>query len=131
MKRLARHIAKKETIEDFFQGFGFFAATAALVQLCGPVIRQRDGLLGKFGFIGIIYGLLFLSGFYLAAHVIRPLIRIYSPDFTLADVDRRHIVKKSFRPAALLFALLLLGALYLGWELVEIALLSISKPAAP
>jgi len=128
MKRLARHIAKKETIEDAFQGIGFFAATAALVQVCVPIIRQRD-LLSKFGFLGIIYGLLFLSGYYLAAHVIRPLVKVYSPDFTLPDVDRKHLVKKGFRPAALMFALLCLGALYLGWKLVEMALLSIPKTA--
>jgi hypothetical protein len=126
MRRLAKHIAKKETIKDAFEGIGFFAATAALIQLCVPIIREKD-ILAKVGFLAIIYGLLFLSGYYLAAHVIRPLVKIFYPDFTLPHVDDRHLRKKGLRPGALLFALLSLVTLYLGWILVEMALVSASK----
>ena len=130
---LAKHIANKQTIEDAFQGIGYFAATSAVVQVCLPIIREK-GLLTKFGFLAIIYGLLVLSGYYLAVHVIRPFVKVFYPNFTLRHADDNHVERKGFRrnlkrPGALLFAMLLLITLYLGWTLVEMTLLFVSKTA--
>lgn len=123
MKKL---ILDKELSKDVLQGIGYYAFLAGLVRLCVPSVKAAS-FVAQLGFVLFLLWLIWFVSTYIMIHIVRPVVKLYHPEFTLPEVDPDHVYKSNWRQVLLTksFAKLLvlyLASLYFGWLIVGIGM---------
>src|SRR5688572_10575268 len=89
-------LVNKELSKDVLQGIGYFVLIAGLIRLSVPVIRSGPLYL-KLLFVIFLLWLIWFVSIYILIHVIRPIVKLYHPEFTMPEIDPNHIVKSGIK----------------------------------
>ena len=119
---MKRVILDKDLSKDILQGIGYYVFLAGLARLCVPPIRE-ESIFVKVLFVVFLLWLMWFISTYILVHIVRPVVKLYHPSFTLPEVDPDHIYKSGWKQIVFtksFFAMLLLYSLsmLLGWFVV-------------
>jgi len=104
---------------------------AGFVRLGFPIVQQQHWLSKTFVAIFTLWLIWFIS-LYSLLHVVRPIVRLYHPNFTLPDIDENHIrptswIEAVFRLDFLVMLMVFSLTMYIGWFIIGAALVAVSN----
>ena len=98
--------------KDLLYALGAFTFLSGLFKLCVPTVR--DSMLSVKIFASlVILALIWYVSMYVLLHVVRPIVQLYYPDFTLPEIDVNHKIPSKWWHSFQNPAFLLMLALYL------------------
>lgn len=130
MTRLLLH---KDLSKDLLQVIGYYVFIAGFIRLGFPIAREEHWI-AKIGIAAFTLWLIWYVSCYTLLHVIRPIVKLYFPDFTLPNIDEHHERPDKwwsavFRRDFCLMYILFFATLYIGWFIVGAGLESVKISA--
>ncbi|WP_432467309.1 hypothetical protein [Agarivorans sp. Z349TD_8] len=106
-------IAKNEgLIKNIMQSLAYFSFMGAYLRLGFPEVQGKVALIVPF--ISIFLGMMLVTYIFTIAHVLRPVVQTYFPEFKIRRIDEDYQHIPAFHPSNILFTCLFLAFVGIG-----------------